>query len=172
MTLTAGFTKACESVSGGVLQIWLANEADVTSMTLTGTEYSAIVMNGAAVFYEFQFTQDTAEIRENVARNDSGNISVTHELEFYLPKMSTTQRDAIQEIIDCSPCGIIAIAKDSNGNQWVQGYNETALKARPMRILTDTTTSGTSFSDSNGSTVVLQSIDGEKARVYTGTVPV
>lgn len=172
MTLTAGFAKACESISGGVLEIYLANSADVTSFTLTGSEYSAVTMQGVTTFYKFEFVQDTAEIRENVARNDNGNIAVTHELEFYLPKMSTAQRDAIQEIIDCSPCGIVAIAKDSNGNYWVLGYNETALKERPMRILSDTTTSGQAFTDSNGSTIVMNSVDGEKARVFTGTVPV
>jgi len=171
MTLTAGFTKVCESRSGGLLEIFLANEADVDTFTLSGSEYSAVVMSGGAVFFKFEFEQDTAEIRETVTL-ENGSTSAVHELEFFLAKLRTLVRDAIQEIIDASACGVIAIAKDANGKQWVLGFNETALKERPMRILSDTTASGKAFTDLNGSTVILQSLDGTKAREFTGTVPV
>lgn len=172
MTLTAGFSKPCESVSGGVLSVWLANAADIASLTLTGTEYSAITMVGVTTFYKFEFSQDSAEVRQNTARGDNGNVSVTHELEFYLPKMSTIQRDSIQEIVDASPCGVVGIAKDANGNQWVLGYNEIALLDRPLRILSGAGATGKAFTDSNGTAVILNSVDGELHRNFTGTVPV
>ena len=151
--------------------IYLANVGDITSFTLTGSEYSAVTMNGTAVFYKYEFEQDTAEIREN-GSFENGSTAITHELELLLPKMETTQRDAIQALFDQSPCGLIAIAKDSNGNQWVLGYSENFLKERPLKINSDATTSGKGLTDLNGSTIVLQSIDNEKARRFTGTVPV
>jgi len=74
--------------------------------------------------------------------------------------------------MDASPCGLIAIVKDGNGNQWTSGYSEVALLERPMRISSDTSATGKAFTDSNASIVMLSSVDGEKSRVFTGTVPV
>ncbi len=172
MTLTAGFSKVCESSSGGLLEVHLANVDDVTSFTLTGEDYTAVTMVATKVFYKFEFEQDTAEYRENVERSDTGAVSATHEVEFQITKMTSASRAAIQEIMDASPCGLIAIVKDGNGNQWTSGYSEVALLERPMRIASDTSATGKAFTDSNASIVMLSSVDGEKARVFTGTVPV
>lgn len=171
MSLTAGYTKVCEARSGGLVEIYFANVDDVTSFTLTTDQYSAVTMEVAKVFYKYEFEQDTAELRENGTR-ENGSTQYTHELEFLIAKLSTDARKAIQALFDCSPCGLIAIAKDNNGKMWVLGYSESFLKERPLKALTDTTTSGVALTDQNGSTVVMQSIDAHKAIEFTGTIPV
>lgn len=170
MAITAGLTLACEERSGGVKAIYLANQEDVTSFPLAGTAYDSPVMAVGKIFYKFEFEQDTAEIRENVVR-ENGSTSATHELEFFVPKMSQANRDAIQEIIDQSTCGIIAIVEDANGTSWVLGYSENFTVDRPLKLSDDTATSGKLLTDLNGDTVTLASNDNEKMRTFTGTVP-
>lgn len=167
----AAFAKPCENNSGGAYKLYIADVASVTSATLTSGEWSAITMNGVAVFYEYECEQDTIEFRENVTR-ENYSTRVDHEIEFYLPKMSTLQRNAIQELIDNSICGILAIVVDSNEKQWFVGYSDNFGSARPLKLVSDTTTTGKAFSDNNGSTILLRSTDNEKSRVFTGTVAV
>ena len=170
MSLTAGITKSCVSRSGGLLEIHLANVEDVDTFTLTSGVYTAVTMNASAVFFKFEFEQDTAEYRENVTM-ENGSIAATHEVEMFIGGLTATNRDRLQEIADQSVCGMIGIVKDANGVFWVVGYSETALKERPLRLLTDASATGKAFTDLVGSTVTLQSVDGDKALTFTGTVP-
>jgi hypothetical protein len=171
MALTAGLNIACEARSGGVKTIWLANRDDITSFTLTGSLYSAVTMVGVAVFFKFEFEQDTAERRESVVR-ENGSIAATHEVEFFVPKMSQANRDAISEIIDGSACGVVAIVEDANGTMWVDGYSENYTLFRALKLTSDEALSGKALTDLNGDTVIISSIDNEKSRTFTGTVPV
>ena len=162
---------ACEARSGGLKTIWLANKEDITSFTLTGSLYSAVTMVVTKVFYKFEFEQDTAEVRESVSR-ENGSTSASHEVEFFTPKMSQVNRDAIQQIIDQSNCGIVAIVEDANLNKWVVGYSETFTVDRGLKISSDEALSGKALTDLNGDTVIIASQDNEKMRTFTGTVPV
>lgn len=171
--LTAGFTKACGSRSGGLIRIYLANEADVTSFTLNSStgEYTAATMVSGKTFYSFDFKQDSGERREAGAMND-GAFSVTHEIEMYIEDLTQDSRNKMQDIANASACGMIAIVEDANSRKWVVGYNERFGKERPLKLLTNEGTSGKAFTDTNGQTVTLQSLDNEHDRTFTGTVPV
>lgn len=171
--LTTGYTKACGASSGGVVILWLANVHDVTSFTLNaGTgKYTAITMVSGKVFYKFEFEQDTAMFKQSGAM-ENGSFRLTKTIEFFLRKLTATQRDRLQEIANASGCGLIAIAKDSNGQMWVFGYTENFTIERPMKLKTTETDTGKVFTDLNGTTVVIESSDNEYAREFTGTVPV
>ena len=171
MAITAGLTLACADRSGGLKNLWLANADDVTSFTLTGDDYSAVTMVGVTTFYKFEFEQDTAELRENVVR-ENGSTQATHEVEIFIPKLTSANRAAIEEIINTSSCGMVGIAETADGTKFVVGYSENFTTDRPLKLLSDTTTSGKALTDLTGATVIVQSIDNEKARVFTGTVPV
>ena len=110
-------------------------------------------------------------MRNNASRENYSTV-VAHELEFYLTKMNTSQRDALQDVIDSSTCGMIAICEDANGAKWVLGYSENQLLARPLKVTSMESTTGAAFTDANGTTVMVASSDTEMPRVYTGTVPV
>ena len=171
MSLSSGFSQTCTNVTGGISNIWLTDKANVASFTLSGSEYTTATMVSSAVFYKYEFEQDTAAMRNNAARENYSTV-VAHELEFYLNKISTSQRDALQDIIDSSTCGIIALAQTANGEVWTLGYSENQLLARPMKVSSMESTTGAAFTDGNGTTVMLASSDTEMPRVYTGTVPV
>lgn len=171
MSITAGLSIPCEVRSGGLLKLFLANVDDIVSFTKTGELYSGVNMVGGKVFFEFEFEQDTAEYRENVVR-ENGSGKVTHETEWFTPKLTQTNRDRLQEILEASSCGMIAIIEDANNTLWVVGYSEKFLKKRPLKLQSDATLTGKAFTDLTGSTVILLSEDTEKSRTFTDTVPV
>lgn len=171
MSISSAFSLPCSANTGGLVNVWITDKANVSSFTLSGSEYNAVTMVSSAVFYKYEFEQDTGVYRENVSRENYSTI-VSHELEFYLTKMATAQRDALQDIIDSSTCGMVAICEDANGSKWVVGYSENQLLARPLKVQSMEGTTGAAFTDGNGSSVILASSDTEKARVFTGTVPV
>ena len=171
MSITAGLSIPCEVRSGGLLKLFLANVDDVTSFTLTGELYSAVTMEPSKVFFEFEFEQDTAEYRENVVR-ENGSGKVTHEVEWFTPKLTQTNRDRLQEILEASSCGMIAIVEDANNTLWVVGFSEKFQKKRALKLLSDATLTGKAFTDLTGSTVIVMAEDTEKSRSFTGVVPV
>jgi hypothetical protein len=171
MSLTAGLTIPCENRAGGLIKVYLANVDDVTSFTFAGGVYTGATMAGGAVFFEFEFEIDTAERRENGVR-ENGSGKYTHEVEMFLPKLNSTLRDRMQEIMDASACGVIAIVEDSNSLKWVVGYSEGYLKKRPLKLQSDASLSGKTFTDLNGATIILQSDDTTKDVEFTGVVPV
>ena len=178
MSITAGFTKTCTARSGGVKNIWLANRTDIAAagFTLDSGEYSAVTMESAAVFYKYQFDEDTAEHRHS-ATIENLSTQVTNEVEFYLGKMSTLMRARLQEILDISPCGIVAIVEDNNNVKWVYGYTEnhkatSAEQGRPLMASTIDGASGKVFTDANGANVILQAINNQLPLVFTGSIPV
>ena len=176
--LTAGFSKVCVANAGGLKNIWLANRIDIAAagFTLTSSEYSAVTMESAKVFFKFEFDDDSAEFRPNASRENNTTLVKT-EIEMAQSGLSTLMRDSLQEMLDTSPCGLIAIVEDSNSVKWVVGYSEnfnstSAVQGRPLRAASVEATSGKALSDSNMATTILACDNNELPRVFTGTVPV
>lgn len=171
MSLSAGFIKDCTaSRVGGLAAVHIASADDITSMTGAAGDYTVITMVAAKVFVKFEFEQDVAEWREN-GEGVKGAKQYTHETEIVLPALSTVQRNAVQELAD-QACGMIVIVTLANGEKFVQGYSEAFTTDRPAYFLSDATTSGQAILDPDQSTVVLQSIDADKAFTYSGVIPV
>lgn len=171
MAITVGRSKVCGAISGGVKTIYLADAVNVASFTLGTTEYTDVVMESSELFYKFEFDQDTAEFRENSERSDNGGSITTQEVEFFYKGMSQADRDSIEDIIESSTCGIIAIVEDQDGVLWTVGYSEKQLKERPLEMSSVATLTGKLFSDAKGSTIILSSTTNELARTFDGTVP-
>ena len=171
--LTAGLTKSCAARSGGMVRLYLANEADVTSFTLVGGTgaYSAVTMVATKVFYKFDFEQDSAGFKFD-GTLENGSFKVDKTIEFFINLLSQVNRNGLQEIADSSSCGMIAIVEDNNATKWVFGYTEKFLKERPMKLQTNASDSGKAFTDANGTTVTLIGTDNEYPRTFTGSVPV
>ena len=171
MSISSAFSLPCENNTGGLVNIWLTDKANVSSFTLSGSSYNAVTMVSSAVFYKYEFEQDLAEYTNPASRENSSTL-VNHNIEFYLTKMTATQRDANQSLFDSSTCGMVAIVEDGNTNKWVVGYSENFALARPLKIASTEGGTGKAFSDGNGTVVNLASSDNELARDFTGTVPV
>jgi len=176
MALTTGLSRICEANSGGLKALYLANCADLseTGFTTNGAgEYNAMTMEASKAFFKFEFKKDLAEYRENGAMSEGGSWEVTHEIEIFIQKLNKTNRNAIAEIIDASYCGMVAVVELNNGIMFVVGYSEAFREKgsrRCLELLTDASLGGKALTDASGSTIILQSKDSEKARIFTGTV--
>jgi len=170
MSLT-GFIKTCGAKAAGVLSVWVAKKDDVTSFTLTSGEYSAVTMNGANLFKEYDFKKDEAELKIGTTR-ENGSKMVANTVDFFVDELSTTSQAAIDELANESNCGLIVIVGDNNGNKWVLGYSETHGKKRPAELLTGEATTGRVLTDQNGEVVTLFSDGRDRPLNFTGTVPV
>lgn len=176
--ITAGLTKICAANAGGVKNVWLGNRKDIsaTGFTLTSNDYSAVTMESAKVFYKFEFDEDSAEFRP-AATFENNTKLVNSELEFSMSGLSSVMRARAEELLDTSPCGLVAIVEDSNSVKWVIGYSENFPTnvntiGRPLRVRTIEGTTGKALSDTNMQTFILGANDNQLPRVFTGTVPV
>jgi hypothetical protein len=171
MASLTGYTQTCALQSGGVKKLHLAIVADVASFTFATPDYSAATMVNTKVFKEYQFELDSFELKEDVTIENKCK-KIVHSIVFFLAKLSSTLRAAVDEIATNSDCGLIAIAEDNNGNKWVLGYSENFLKVRPLYLKSGAGTTGKKLTDANGVTLTLEAEDNELMRLFTGTVPI
>jgi len=163
--LAAGTTQSCTSAnSGGIKRIYLANADDVSAFTYASNVATVIAMAMSKVFYEFEFEQDTAEWRES-GELVNGSAKYTEELEFYIRLNNDTNRTILDAL--SNNCGYIAVVEDSNGTHWLLGASEGLGKERPLKLVSDTTTSGKELTDQAGSIIVLGAMSQTKAVTVT-----
>jgi hypothetical protein len=168
MSLT-GYTRTCALQSGGMKKLYGIIVADLTSFTFSTPAYSAMTCESGKHFHEYQFEPDSFELKENVTIENRCK-KVVHSVEFYIGKMSSASRAALQELVDASDCGIVVVGEDNNGTLWVVGYSENHLKTRALELKSGVLTSGKKLTDANGTTITLESEDTDLMRVYTGSV--
>lgn len=173
MALASGLTLSCSTGrAGGISELYLISAADLTSMTLSSgstSNFGTITLGSGKVWYKHEFEEDMAEFRETV-EGTKGSYIVTQEIEVYFPAIDATNRLAIQNLMDESRCGVVALVKDSNATVWVVGYSSAFGKERPVRLISDNTTTNKALNETAGSTIVLQAISRTKACTTTATI--
>lgn len=173
MSLTGGLTLNCAAGKpAGIRAFYLIDKADFMSATLASgstSTFETITLESGATWKKFEFEQDQAEMRENV-EGERGSYKVTHEVEIYLPGITVDNRDAIQDFINNSACGFVSAVTDNNNVTWILGYSTAYGTDRPLRLLTDETTTAKALGEIPGSTVTFQSIDSDKACKTTATI--
>lgn len=146
-TLT-GITRDCAPSMGGIVEVYLANFADVTAKTVTSNKITAITMASSAKFQKFEFRRNTGSMSSNYQINmENGSSFVQTDLVMVFTRMDTPKRVAIAALAQSDLC---AIVKDANGAYWFLGFDE-ALAASAGDGLT-----GTARADRNGYSITLQ----------------
>ncbi len=157
----AVFTKVCEKNTGGNSRVFLAEAPNATTITVTTGEVAAVTMATGTTFHEVQAEIDTV-IRTEAAEGSRSNISYTHRVEMVFAKPTTELNTFRDSLADASPCGILAIVQDGNGECWLIGYNETDTTNRGLYLVQDDTNSGALPNDEGGNsvTIALETISG------------
>lgn len=170
MALT-GYKKVCGKRSAGIFRIGLIEAADFTAATAADETfaYSAISLATGKFFKKYEFQTNQAEYQENCDGASGSNI-VTKNVIFKTADMDSVSQSAVQEIMDASYCGLIAVVQKPNKETFVVGYGEDFLKERPLTFGTSTGTTGRALGDEMGDEVTLTCIHTEKSRMYTGDV--
>jgi hypothetical protein len=122
----AKYTKTCAKNTPGISWLAIAEKSNVTSITLTSGEVSAVT--GSLCFKPVTMEVDSGNYKESA----SGGVSIAYkqEISFQLGKPVTAMMTFLSALADAIPCGVYAIIKDNNGAYWLTGYNSGDEKAR------------------------------------------
>lgn len=145
----SGTALPCKNNMGGIKEVYITKQADITKVTLTAEEsqISEITMAADAKFKTYLFNRGTASMTSTATSDEAiGNFSVTTELNLQFSKMETAKR---LEIMALCLENVAVIVKDFNGKYWYLGYDF------PVTATAATGVTGTAATDLNGYTVTL-----------------
>ena len=148
----AVYQKACSKNVSGNSKIFVAEAANVSAITVTAGEISAIT--GAEAFKEIQVELDTiVRTEEKIAGklNHTFDVSINMKLAHPSKDLNTLRNS----LVSASPCGMLALVRDHNGEWWLVGYNELDLVTRPLFLAQDNMTTGAELIDIEGNKASL-----------------
>jgi hypothetical protein len=159
----AGIARDCASNMGGIKTVYIANAADVDSVTLTSGVVTAITMASGKHFYKYAFSPNTSSLSSNWQVNaDNGTKFVESDLLMVFNRMDSTKR---LEIMALAQTETAIVVEDNNGNMWYLGHDY------PVTINAGDGLTGTARGDRNGYSVTLRDESNELPMPFTGTVP-
>ena len=143
----AGIVRDCLNSMGGIVEVLLANKAEVTAAVTSG-KVTSITMASSAKFHRYQFAPETASMSSNWQVNAAnGTRYVQTDLAMVFNRMETAKR---AEIMAMAQSELVAIVKDANGLYWFLGYDE------PLLLSAGDGLTGTARADRNGYSATLQ----------------
>lgn len=148
------FARTCAKNVAGTQAIWIAEKSVVTAITVTSGEISAIT--GTTPFMRVDADQDKMNWEQTDEKVGANNVKFSNLVEFAISKLNKEMNTFVQALIDASPCGLYAIVKDGNGQNWLVGYDATSLTTRPLRYNNGKQKTGKLIGEEDGSTKVIQ----------------
>lgn len=143
----AGIGLGCKDNMGGIKEVYLIKEDDITSITVAEGAVSAITLNEGASFKTYKFRKGTSQFTSTMTTDEAaGTLSVQTDLALQFSKMETSKR---LEIMAMCMDSMKAIVLDSNGKYWLLGYDF------PVTASAATGQTGTNFGDFGGYNVTL-----------------
>jgi hypothetical protein len=165
----AAYTKACAKNVGGCTALFLADVANVASVTITSGEITAISMNSTLKFHEADADIDSI-VRTEEGTGNGNNISYAHKVAAKFAKPSKSLNTLRTSLADGSPCGILAIVADGNGVAWLVGYSAAEGFKRPLRLEKDSLNTGGSPADEGQNvSIELGAVNGYPAVPFDAT---
>lgn len=143
----AGIGLGCKDNMGGIKEVYLIKEDDITSITIAEGAVSAITLAEGASFKTYKFRKGTSQFTSTMTTDEAaGTLSVQTDLALQFSKMETSKR---LEIMAMCMDSMKAIVLDSNGKYWLLGYDF------PVTASAATGQTGTNFGDFGGYNVTL-----------------
>lgn len=142
-----GIGLGCKDHMGGIKEVYLIKEADVTEVTVTEGEISEITLKSESKFKTYRFRKGTSQFTSTMTTDEAaGTLSVQTDLALQFSTMETAKR---LEIMAMCMDSMKAVVLDSNGKYWFLGYDF------PISASAATGQTGTNFSDFGGYNVTL-----------------
>ena len=141
--LTASFPAYnCETVAGGMSEVYVLLYSDFVSITETAGSVSAID-DGAASWAKYGLTEEVGEMKTDEMKDIKNNSLFYNAMcNFTMAKLSTAKRTELA-ILVTQRC--VLIGKANDGTYWLMGWQNGAHKAG-----TNGSSLGTAFGDLNG----------------------
>lgn len=144
----SGLAKDCAANMGGIVEVMIANFADVTGVTITDCVISAVTMATDAKFKKYSFAKNTGSLTSTYNIDAASGVKyVTSDLLLQFNRMETSKR---VEITALSLGDLAVIVKDANGKYWYLGKDE------PVNASAGDGQTGTARGDANRYTITLQ----------------
>lgn len=152
----AGLAKDCTPSMGGIIEVYIANSTDVSSLTLSEGKIGTITMAASAKFKKYQFNRGTGSLTSTYTFDKTNGVQyVTSNLVLSFNRMETTKR---VEISALAVNDLAVIVKDCNGTFFYLGYDE------PVNASAGDGQTGTARGDANRYSITLQ--DNSKEMPY------
>lgn len=116
--LLNGIGLSCEHTMGGIKAVYLANFADVASVTEEDGVIIEITMANSAKFYKYLFRRNSASNMSSSRSGDdaAGTHSVTTNIAMTFSRMDSDKRKEMDKL---SVAQLICIVEDRNGMRWM-----------------------------------------------------
>ena len=158
----SGLAKDCAANMGGIVEVMIANFADVTGVTITDGVVSAVTMAADAKFKKYSFAKNTGSLTSTYNIDAASGVKyVTTDLLMQFNKMQTTAR---VEIAALALADLAVIVKDANGKYWYLGKDE------PVNASAGDGQTGTARGDANRYTITLQDNSAELPMEVDSTI--
>ncbi len=146
----SGLVHDCAANMGGIKAVYLANKADVDTVTVSTNKVTAITMVSSKFFKKYEFARRTGSLSSNWQVNaENGTKFVQTDLLLVFNRMETTKR---VEIAAMAAGELVAIVEDNNGVYHYLGLPEES----PLEISAGDGLTGTALADRNGYSITLQ----------------
>lgn len=143
----SGIAASCETNVGGIREVYIANYADVTGVTVTSDQITAITMASEAKFKPYYFKKNTGSMTSTLNVDPANGINfVQTDLALTFAKQETAKR---VEIAALSLGELAVIVKDSNNKYWYLGREEF------VSATAGAANTGTNRTDGNNYTITL-----------------
>jgi len=165
--LSGAIAKSCDTNTGGIRKMYIADYDGVSSITSGGTPetITAITMSGSYKFYEFEFNRNTSSFEEAVTVSlENGTTFFSQTVRLELARRESAKRDAIEKLV-AGQKQLMIIVLDANGIYWLFGRNEGAYATEI------TGGSGVAKADKNGYSIAMTAEEPEQAiEVASGVI--
>lgn len=133
---------------GGIREAYIANFSDVTGVTVTEGQVTAITMAESAKFKKYYFKRDTSSFTSTLNVDPANGVNyVSTDIVLLFTRMDTTKRT---EVAALSTNELVLIVRDANGKYWYFGHDE------PVVASAGDGQTGTAKSDGNRYSITLQ----------------
>jgi len=157
-----GIARDCAPSMGGIVEVYIANKADVTGVTVADGKITAITMAASAKFKTYSFARQAGSLTSTYTIDKPNGVTfVQSDLVLPFNRMETAKR---VEISALAAGELACIVKDANGLYWFLGKDE------PVLASAGDGQTGTARTDRNGYSITLQDTSAEMPlEVLTGT---
>lgn len=135
----------------GISKIFVVKAEDISSITLTSNEISAITMNTGKKFVQITPEIDTIST-ENTTKITRTKV-VTKKISFDLGKQNKNQLAFLNELWQDAPYGLAFIFVDNNGLAWLSGYDTVNKHFRAYKSLEAAYKSGEKISETGNNRI-------------------
>lgn len=140
--LGSGYVLDCKDSSGGIVEIYFIEKANLTTVTEASGVVTALTKATGKRFWKYELPKQVGSLTETITGSiENGTVFYASELILIVNKLNVAVRNELKLLAQNT---LVAVVKDNNGLYWLVG------KDRGIDLTTGTSGTGTAFGDRSG----------------------